>query len=443
MKMELITTVGFSSTTTQTVDFIPDDTGVENQVINLYPDFQEQALEGFGGAITDAAGSVYSQMTPEQKSQLMETYFSPQQMRYGLVRVHLDSCDFSTELYEAMSDPADRALTTFSMERTARHILPMLDDATRAAGKPLALMLSPWSPPAFMKTNGSRIGGALKPEYRAFWADYLCRYIQEFRNRGYTVQRVSLQNEPKAWQPWDSCVYTAEEEKCFLRDFFRPALRAHNLEDVEVFIWDHNKERVYDRVRTIVDSTTESMVQGAAVHWYSGDHFEALDLVRRRWPQMRLVVSESCIEYSKYDAADGIANAARLAHEIIGDLNHGVSAFYDWNILLDETGGPNHVGNLCQAPFLYDRSEKELRPQPLLKAIGHFSRYLAPGARRIGFSRYTEQLELTAFQNPDGSCVAILLNRKETPMPVVLRLNEQIASFTMPAQALATAIIRG
>lgn len=442
MNMELITTVGFSSTTTQTVKFIPDDAGIENQVINLYPDFQDQTLEGFGGAITDAAGSVYAKMTPEQKNRLMETYFSPQQMKYELVRVHLDSCDFSTEMYEAMSNPTDRALASFSIERTARYILPMLDDASRAAGKPLALMLSPWSPPAFMKTNQSRIGGALKPEYRAFWADYLCRYIQEFRNLGYKVQRVSLQNEPKAWQTWDSCVYTAEEEKCFLRDFFKPALHAHNLEDVEVFIWDHNKERVYDRVRSIVDNTTEPMVQGAAVHWYSGDHFESLDLVRHRWPQLRLIVSESCIEYSKYDAADSIANASRLAHEIIGDLNHGVCAFYDWNILLDETGGPNHVGNLCQAPFLYDRSANALRPQPLLTAIGHFSRYLVPGARHIGFSRYTDQLEVTAFQNPDGSCVAILLNRQATPIPVALRLEEQIASFTMPAQALTTAIIR-
>ena len=440
MKLNWINTLPDGETARKEFAFLPDKEGVENHVVNLYPEITFQTMEGFGGAITDAAGYVYSLMKEDQKHQLMETYFSPEQMKYGIVRIHMDSCDFSTEMYEAMSDPSDRELKTFSFSRTEKYILPMLADAENAAGKKLKLMLSPWSPPAFMKTNGERKhGGSLKPEYREFWADYICRYILEFRKRGYEVQRISLQNEPKAVQTWDSCIYTAREEKEFLRDFMYPALQKHDLCDVEVFIWDHNKERVYDRVRTIVDSTTESMVQGAAVHWYSGDHFEALDLVRRRWPQMRLVVSESCIEYSKYDAADGIANAARLAHEIIGDLNHGVSAFYDWNILLDETGGPNHVGNLCQAPFLYDRSEKELCPQPLLKAIGHFSRYLAPGARRIGFSRYTEQLELTAFQNPDGSCVAILLNRKDTPMPVVLRLNEQIASFTMPAQALATA----
>ena len=121
-------------------------------------------------------------------------------------------------------------LKTFSFSRTEKYILPMLADAENAAGKKLKLMLSPWSPPAFMKTNGERKhGGSLKPEYREFWADYICRYILEFRKRGYEVQRISLQNEPKAVQPWDSCIYTAREEKEFLRDFMYPALQKHDL----------------------------------------------------------------------------------------------------------------------------------------------------------------------------------------------------------------------
>ena len=207
MKLNWINTWPDGETTRKEFAFLPDKEGVENHVVNLYPEITFQTMEGFGGAITDAAGYVYSLMKEEQKHQLMETYFSPEQMKYGIVRIHMDSCDFSTEMYEAMSDPSDRELKTFSFSRTEKYILPMLADAENAAGKKLKLMLSPWSPPAFMKTNGERKhGGSLKPEYREFWADYICRYILEFRKRGYEVQRISLQNEPKAVQPWDSCI---------------------------------------------------------------------------------------------------------------------------------------------------------------------------------------------------------------------------------------------
>ena len=442
MKLNWINTLPDGETTRKEFAFLPDKEGVENHVVNLYPEITFQTMEGFGGAITDAAGYVYSLMKEEQKHQLMETYFSPEQMKYGIVRIHMDSCDFSTEMYEAMSDPSDRELKTFSFSRTEKYILPMLADAENAAGKKLKLMLSPWSPPAFMKTNGERKhGGSLKPEYREFWADYICRYILEFRKRGYEVQRISLQNEPKAVQTWDSCIYTAREEKEFLRDFMYPALQKHDLCDVEVFIWDHNKERVYERVRDTVDETTKDMVAGVAFHWYSGDHFEALDLVRRQYPQLKMVVSESCIEYTKFGAADGVVNAGRLSHEIIGDLNGGMCAFYDWNLLLDETGGPNHVGNLCHAPFLYDRQHKELLPQLIQKHFYHFAHFLEPGAKRIAFSKYTDELDVTAVQNPDGKIVIVILNRSEECLSVVLRLQEHIVPLQVEAQSICTGVI--
>ena len=443
MKLELITTNIAGKNCSSVVPFQEDTQEVELQVVNLYPEITFQTLEGFGAAITDASGYVYSLMNGEQRHQVIETCFSPARMRYGLVRIHMDSCDFSTEMYEAMSDPNDRELKSFSFTRTEKYILPMLSDAQKAAGKPLKLMLTPWSPPAFMKTNGSRVGGgSLKPEYRDFWADYICRYIEEFQKRGYQVQRVSLQNEPKAVQTWDSCVYTAEQEKEFLRDHLYPALLAHGLENIEVFIWDHNKERLYERVRDIVDDSTKNMVAGAAFHWYSKDHFEALDLVRRQYPELKLIASESCIEYRFFDSTAVKESIACLVHELVGDLNHGMHAFYDWNILLDETGGPNHVGNLCHAPFLYDRQRGVLEPQLLQSFYYHFTHYIAPGAKRIGMSRYTDILDFTAFQNPDGGLVLVVYNRGDAAVPVNLRLHGQVAGFTIEPGAIATGVIR-
>lgn len=446
MKMEWITThCGGSKkpVTRQVLYFEQDTEGVENQVINLYPQVEFQTMEGFGGAITDAAGYVYSLMSAEQKKKLIETYFSPRQMKYGIVRIHLDSCDFSTGMYEAMPDASDRNLNSFSFERTEKYILPMLEDAQKAAEKPLKLMLSPWSPPAFMKTNGERKnGGSIKSEYCGLWAEYICRYIEEFGKRGYQVQRISLQNEPKAAQTWDSCVYTAAEEKKFLKDYMYPALQKHQLSHVEVFIWDHNKERVFDRVSEIVDDETEQMVSGVAFHWYSGDHFEALDLVRRQYPDIKMIISESCIEYSKFGTGDHQKNANRLSHEMIGDLNSGMCAFYDWNILLDDAGGPNHVGNFCHAPFLYDTKKKELIPQLILQHFNHFSHYIEVGARRIGFSRYTDALDMTAFKNPDGSVVIVVLNRTEEILPAVIRLKGEIVELNLLPNTISTGVIR-
>ncbi len=423
-------------------ELIEDVEGIENQVVNIYPQVEFQSFEGFGGAITDAAGYVYSLMSPTQQKELMETYFSPDKMKYGIVRIHMDSCDFSTELYEAMSDCSDRELKSFSFERTEKYIMPMLEDAQRYAGKPLKLMLSPWSPPAFMKTNGERKhGGSIRPEYRDFWADYICRYIEEFQKRGYIVQRISLQNEPKAVQTWDSCVYTAQQEKEFLQDYMYPALQKHGMSDIEIFIWDHNKERVFERTEAIIDGNTKQMVSGVAFHWYSGDHFEALELVKQKFPELKLIISESCIEYTKYGAADERNNAGRLAHEIIGDMNNGMCAFYDWNILLDEKGGPNHVGNLCHAPFLYDTVNKKLMPQLISEYFYHFSHYIHAGAVRIGYSKYTDQLDVTAWKNPDGTIAVVVLNRGDKSLGMNLRINGMTAKLTVDGGAIGTVLL--
>lgn len=430
--------------TEQVLAFAEDVEGVENEVVNLYPDRCFEEFEGFGGAITDAAGYVYSLMDEEDKKKVIETYFKEDQMSYRLVRVHMDSCDFSTEMYEAVSDPEDRELKTFSFERTEKYILPMLQDAQKAAGGRIELMLSPWSPPAFMKTNGARKhGGHLKPEYADMWADCICRYIREFQNRGFKVRRISLQNEAKAVQTWDSCVYSAAQEKEFLEEHMYPALIRHGLEEIEVFIWDHNKERAFERAEETVTGKSADMVSGVACHWYSGDHFESLDLLRRFHPELKLIISESCIEYSKFSAEDEFDNAARLSHEIIGDLSHGVTAFYDWNILLDETGGPNHVGNLCQAPFLYDTGNRKLMPQKIQEHFWHFSHFIHPGAKRMAFSRYTDKIDMTAFVNPDGTPVFVMLNRSEEEIPAVIRLDGQTASFVLGAHEILTGEIIG
>jgi glucosylceramidase len=254
---------------------------------------------------------------------------------------------------------------------------------------------------------------------------------------------MSLQNEPKAAQTWDSCVYSAQEEKEFLRDFLYPALKRHGLDQVEVFIWDHNKERLFERAREVIDEETAAMVAGLAYHWYSGDHFDALDLVRQQYPDKKLILSESCLEFSKFDKSMEEKNAQRLAHDMIGNLNHGMDAFYDWNILLNGQGGPNHVDNFCDAPYLYHEDTGELENRRILECYWHFAHFIKPGAVRLATTKYTGELEITAWRNPDGRIIAVVLNTSDCELPCVLRMNGEMACFVAGPGSIMSAVIDG
>lgn len=405
--------------------FHPGET--ENRVVNLYPEISDQTFEGFGGALTEAAASTYAQMSPGQKRELLTAYFAPDRMNYQFVRIHIDSCDFCIDQYDGYTASGAPDFT-----RMEQYILPMLRDAQELAGRRIPVMLSPWSPPAFMKTNRRREGGGkLEPAYYGAYADYLCRYARHMRDLGFAVTRMSLQNEAKAVQTWDSCIFTADEEKRFLRDHLFPLLARYDLSDLELYIWDHNKERAYEWMRDIVDETTDPMIAGLCFHWYSGDHFEALDLCRRRFPRKKLLLSESCIEYRFYEKDDVLGSTQKLSHELIGDLNHGTSAFCDWNMLLDEQGGPNYAGNFCLAPFHFDRQTKELRPTLLQSYYELFARAIQPGSVRIAHTRFSEEIDATAWRRPDGTLALVLLNRSGAEQIVVVRLEDREAEVAL------------
>jgi glucosylceramidase len=445
MNVKLVTTTyhnGHKNTkeTTQEFSF---DKGVEMKVVNIYPEMEYQTFDGFGGAITEAAGYTYSLMSEEKQKSILEAYFGVNGNRYNLVRTHIDSSDFSLGQYAAMDDPEDTEFNSFTLERDEQYIIPLLLKAQETAGQSLSVMLSPWSPPAFMKTNGQRtFGGTLKPEYRQFWAEYICHYIKQYRDKGFKIDMLTIQNEPNATQTWDSCLYTAEQEKEFLRDFLYPALVKNSLEDIEVSIWDHNKERMFERACTIIDEVTDKMVQGVAFHWYTGEHFDAIKLVREKFPTKKLIFTEGCVEYSRFSEAGQLENAQMYAYDIIGNINAGMNAFIDWNILLNKEGGPNHVNNFCDAPIMCDTENDIVQEKLSYTYIGHFSRYIEPGAKRIASTKYTDKLNIVSMKNPDGTIVTVLLNRSGEDVAVALRLAGEVTEFSVPAGSIVTGVIK-
>lgn len=322
-------------------------------VVNLYPDVQYQKVRGFGGAFTESSAHNYAGMSEGRKKELIEAYFGETGLRYNFGRVHMNSCDFALGNYTYIDD-GDAKLETFSIEHDTKEILPLIKDAQKVSGREIQFLLSPWSPPAFMKTNGSmNHGGKLKEEYYSAWADYFVRFIQAYKEAGIKISYLTVQNEPMAVQTWDSCIYTAQEESAFVRDYLGPALERAGLSDVAIFVWDHNKEEAYKRFKdTVADEQTLKYVTGAAIHWYTGDHFEAIELIRKMYPDKEVFFTEGCVEYSRFADSGEVQKAEMYAHDILGNLKAGISAYLDWNLFLDEKGGPNHVGNFCAAPIL-------------------------------------------------------------------------------------------
>ncbi len=412
----------------------------ENKVINLYPERTFQTFEGFAGAITESTGYVYSLLDESQKKEILRSYFDESEINYRFLRVPLDSCDFALGQYEASSKPD---LSDFSLARMEKYILPLLDDIQAYCGRKIPLLLSPWSPPSYMKDSKRREkGGKLLSEYYGLYARYLCKYALALKERGYLIEAMTLQNEPNAVQKWDSCVFTAEESKRFLDDFMIPEMKKAGLEEVRIYLWDHNKERMYEWLRDIVDEQNDEFVEGVAFHWYSGDHFEALDLCQNIYPQKKLIVSETSLEAYRYDFNDGLSACKFIAHEMLGDLNHGITRFYDWNLILDEEGGPNYVKNFVLAPYLYDRQEKKLMPHLLSRYYKLISSVVRPGAKRIGMSKFSQNVEATAWLEPDGSIGVVLINPQDVAQDIFLRLEGEESAFVLMPNSIATAFIK-
>jgi glucosylceramidase len=395
-----------------------------------------QTIEGFGGAFTEAAATVLNRLSPENRQRVLQAYFDwVNGNGYTLCRTHINSCDFALGNYAYSEVPGDMELKHFSIERDRRALLPMIHAAQKTAGTKLKILASPWSPPAWMKTNGEmNHGGALKPECRDAWAQYFARYIREYEREGVPIWAVTVQNEPAAKQVWDSCLYSAEEERDFVRDHLGPTLERAGLGHVKILIWDHNRDLLFDRVKpAFEDKAASRYIWGAAFHWYGPDCFENVQRVHDAWPDKKLLFTEGCQEGGPHIGSWDVGE--RYARSVINDLNRWTVGWIDWNMLLDETGGPNHVGNLCSAPILADTKNDRLIFQSSYYYLGHFSRFIKPGAVRVSC---VSDLESTAFMNPDGKVAVIVLNRMDKARKFRLQLGNLSAAVEIPSHAIST-----
>jgi glucosylceramidase len=403
-----------------------------------------QTIVGIGGALTDAAAETFYKLPKDKQQEILRAYFDPKNgIGYSLGRTHINSCDFSSESYTYVTND-DAALTSFNISHDLKYRIPFIKEVLATAGENnFKLFVSPWSPPAWMKDNDDMShGGRLKPEFYESWARYYVKFIKAYERNGIPIWGLTIQNEPMAVQPFESCNYTAEQERDFLKNYLGPTLVKAGLGDKKIMFWDHNRNFMYQRAEVVMDDPKAAQyVWGEAFHWYVGNNFENVQLVHEAYPKIHLMCTEGCNGPYNMTEINDWKWGERYGESMIHDFNNGAVGWTDWNVLLNQKGGPNHVHNYCFAPIHGDTKTGKLYYMNSYYYIGHFSKFVRPGAKRIISSSTTDNLLTTAFLNKNGKIAVIVMNSSETNEPFYLWLNGKAAKTDSPAHSIVTLLI--
>lgn len=420
---------------------------LENEIaIFVNPNKTFQTFLGIGGAITDASSEVFSTLDKDKKRQLLQSLYGEEGLGYNIIRTSIHSSDFGLGSHTYIEE-GDAELKTFSIEKDKEKRLPFIKQAIDLIGDDLVFYASPWSPPAFMKTNNNMLqGGKLLPEYRQAWANYYVKFIEAYQAEGIPVWGITIQNEPMAVQRWESCIYTAEEERDFLKNFLGPTFEKAGLGDKNIVVWDHNRDLITDRANTIFeDPEASKYAWGIGFHWYETwagglPKYDNLKNIKESFPSKNMLFTEGCQEGFDAEKIHYWPNAERYGNSMINDFNSGVVGWTDWNILLDERGGPNHVENFCFAPIHANTNTGELIYTPTYYYIGHFSKFIKPGAKRISTTTSRSTIESTSFQNNDGTIITLVMNNTNTEINYKLIVGVNQVELTIEPRAMQTIV---
>jgi len=406
-----------------------------------------QTLIGIGGALTDAAAETFAKLPPARQEELLQAYYSIDRgIGYTLGRTNINSCDFSSASYTYVEE-GDKDLHSFSIAHDLQFKIPLIKRAMAVSGNRLKLFASPWSPPAYMKSNHDMLhGGTLLPEYYHAWALYYTKFIKSYRAAGVPLWGITIQNEPMATQTWESCVYQADVERDFLKHHLGPVMAQEGTSDVNIMVWDHNRDLIIQRAQTIFDDPDAAKYAwGIGFHWYedwSGgtQMYDNVALVNRLYPDKHIIFTEGTP--ANFDST-GYARwtlGEAYGRSMIHDFNTGAEGWTDWNILLDERGGPNHVGNFCFAPIHADTRTGKLIYTNSYYYIGHFSKFIRPGAKRILASPSRSALLTTAFRNEDGTVAVVVMNPGASPVQYSLVVGSSSVEVSSRPHSIQTVV---
>lgn len=448
--------------------------GKDPVMVTLNPEEKFQTITGFGGSFTESAAHLLYRLSAANRKKILDAYFSEAGANYSLTRTHINSCDFSTKHYAYAMADGDKKLDSFSIEEDKKNnLIPMILEAKSISKEGFRIIASPWTAPPWMKDNKNWVGGKLLPEYYDTWSLYYSRYIDAYKKEGIDIWGLTVVNEPHGnGNNWESMLFSPEEMTAFVQNHMGPILEANGKGNVKIFGYDQNRAGLKEWVDAMYkDEQTSKYFAGTAIHWYESTYEvfpEALQYAHKKAPNKYLIQTEACVDseiphwnddawYWKKEATDWgwdwasekdkylhpkYAPVNRYAADIIGCLNNRVDGWIDWNMVLDKQGGPNWFKNWCIAPVIVDTATDEVYFTPLYYTMAHFSKFIRPGAVKIGCTINSNEVLATAVKNPDESIALVLFNPTEKIKSIAIQLGNKTTNITISAQALQTVILK-
>jgi len=442
-------------------------------VITLNPNEKFQTITGFGGSFTESSASLLNRLSSKNRKKILEAYFSNEGAKYSLTRTHINSCDFSLKHYAYAMVDGDKELHSFSIEEDKNDLIPMILEAKAISKEGFKIIASPWTAPPWMKDNKSWIGGKLLPEYQDTWALYYSKYIDAYKKEGISIWGLTVINEPHGnGNNWESMLFSPEEMTSFVQNHLGPTLAAHGKSDIKILGYDQNRAGLKEWVDAMYkDENASKYYAGTAIHWYESTYEvfpDDLQYAHQKAPNKHLIQTEACVDsevphwnddawYWSKEATDWgwdwasekdkylhpkYAPVNRYATDIIGCLNNWVDGWVDWNMVLDKQGGPNWFKNWCTAPVIVDPEKDEVYFTPLYYTMAHFSKFIRPGAVKIGCTINNKELMATAVRNPDGTIAVVIFNPTEANQSLEINNNTSKINISISAKAIQTVVIK-
>ena len=441
-------------------------------IITILPEEVYQTITGFGGSFTESSSYLLNKLSKGNRTKVLEAYFGEDGANYSLTRTHMSSCDFSLNNYTYAPIADDLELKHFSIKEDQDDLIPMIKDAMAISKDGFNIIASPWTAPPWMKDNKKYVGGKLLPEYNNSYALFFSKYLDAYKKEGIDIWGVTVVNEPHGnGNNWESMHFSPKEMTDFVQNHLGPKLESEGKSDIKILGYDQNREGLKEWVDVMYkDEASSKYFAGTAIHWYESTFKvfpEALQYAHNKAPNKYLIQTEACVDseipkwrddswYWKKEATDWgwdwapeeqkswhpkYAPVNRYARDIIGCLNNWVDGWVDWNMVLDSQGGPNWFKNWCVAPVIVKPETDEVYFTPIYYTLAHFSKYIRPTAKRIGFTNTDEELMVTSAKNPDGSIAVIVFNQNKDSKSFMLSLGDNKVSIQIAAQAIQTIVI--
>jgi len=414
-------------------------TGNNGQVINIDRSKIYQPIDGFGYALTGGSAMLINKMGEGNKTKLLNELFGINGNAIGVsyLRISVGSSDLDDHVFSYDDLPAgetDADLTKFSLAEDEKNLIPVLKRIL-AINPEIKILCSPWSPPAWMKTNGETHGGNLKPEFYKAYAQYFVKYIKGMKSHGITIDALTIQNEPLNPKNNPSMVMEASEQAEFIAGSLGPALEAAKLK-TKIILYDHNADRPDYPITVLDDKKAAKYVDGSAFHLYGGK-IDALSKVHDAHPDKNLYFTEQWV-----GSPGNLKNELKfhIKEIIIGATRNWSRNVIEWNLAADQNQEPHTPGGCTRCLGAVTISGDAVIRNPAYYIIAHAAKFVRPGSKRVE-SNLLPGLPNVAFVTPTGKTVVIVYNDGDTDKAFGIKNGKKILTTSLNPGAVSTYVL--